>query len=439
MKLPAKCNAILHKMKYEKSTLSNGIRVVSVSMPSFKSATIDVWVNVGSRHEPSELSGISHFLEHVVLDGGKKYPTSASLWGAIDNVGGDLNAATSRDYTNYYAKVHVDHLRLGFDILSDVLTNTRFALKDIKKERSVILDEIARGNDSPRSIMFDNFYELIFKGHPLSRPIIGTKKIIKNMNRADVVRYKEKYYVTENIVISCAGGISHSEVVSLAESYFGSLKSDPSKNNSSEQNIKYSLKNRLKIFNKDTEQTNVVIGFPGLGLFDPRRYAESVLSVILGSGASSRLFLKIREQHALAYSVGSTASHYQGGGYFGAYAGTAPKNATKALSLMLNEHSKFLSKTKAKLTKDEFKKSISFIKGHTALGLESSQSVSAWIGFRELFLEEIETPEEYLKEIEKVSPEEVFALAKDIFDFEKMVVSIVGPHRKENDFRKIVS
>lgn len=408
-------------------------------MPSLESATIDVWVNVGSRHEPKELSGISHFLEHTVLDGGKKYPTSSAVWTAIDSVGGEMNAATSKDYTNYYTRVHTDHVRLGFEILSDVLLNTRFAPKDIKKERTVILDEISIGNDNPKSVVWKNLSKLVYNGDPLAREVIGTREIVGKMKRSDVVLYKDKYYVSENIVISSAGGVRHNDIVKYANEYFGGLKSDESKRNSAVTTTVTTPKKRLNVHYKDTEQTSIALGFPGLPLGDERRYAESILRVILGSGASSRLFLKVREQHALAYSVGNTSSHYQGAGFYAAYAGTDPKNARKALDLILEEHQKFLTRSKARLTTKEFKKAINFIKGHTALALEDSKSVSADVGYEELILGEIEMPHEYLEKIEKVKVDEVFELAKEIFDFDRMVLSVVGPHKKETEFEKALS
>lgn len=425
-------------MKYEKSVLKNGIRVITVPMPSLESATIDIWVNVGSRHEPKELSGISHFLEHTVLDGGKKYPTSSAVWTTIDSVGGEMNAATSKDFTNYYTKVHTDHLQLGFDILADVLINTRFNPKDIKKERTVILDEISRGNDVPRAVVWKNFSKLIFNGDALAREVIGTKKIVAEMSRADVVKYKEKYYIGENIVISSAGGVTHKDVVELAEEYFGGVKSDITRRNSEHGATVSMPKKRLIMQEKDTEQTNLVMGFPGITLDDDRRYAESVLRVILGSGASSRLFMKIREEHALAYSVGSTSSHFLGAGYYAAYAGTAPKNARKALDLMIEEHQKLLTRSKARVTEKEFKKAINFIKGHTALALEDSKAVSEDVAYDEMLLGKIEMPHEYLEKVEKVTMDEVFELAKDLFNLDKMVLSVIGPHKNESEFEKVL-
>lgn len=427
-------------MKYEKSVLTNGIRVVTVLMPSLESVTIDVWVAVGSRHEPEELNGISHFLEHVVMDGGKKYPTSNKLWTAIDSIGGEMNAGTTKVYTSYYTKLHKDHVKVGFDILSDVLLHTRFAAKDVKKERTVILDEIHMSNDNPRSVMKDNFDRLVFNGDSLSREIIGTKKIVSEMKKNDLVSYKEKYYVAENMVISSAGSVPHKEIVSLAESYFGSVSSDPSKKNTHPNTSTEVPKKRLSFKYKETEQTNFMLGFPALNdTQDPRRYALNVLRVILGSGVSSRLFLTVREKHALAYSVGNTIHTYPGAGYYGAYAGTDPKNASHALKLMIAEIEKMVSKKTARITKDELTKAKSYIKGHTALNLENSSEVSEYVGYDELIDEVIEMPDEYLEKIEKVTAEEVVQVANDIFDFDKMVLSVVGPNKNEGEFEKLLT
>jgi len=426
-------------MDYQKSVLSNGIRVVTVPMPSLESLTIDVWVNVGSRHEPKELSGISHFLEHVIMDGGKKYPTSSKVWTAVDSVGGSMNAGTSKLYTNFYVKLHKDHAKLGFDILSDVLLNTRVSPKDVKKERTIILDEITMGNDDPKSVTWKNFGRLIFNGDPLAREVIGTKKIVSEMKRNDLLLYKDKYYVTENMVISSAGCVPHSEIVKLAEKYFGGVKSDPAKANVHPEISTTAPKNRIHLQTKDTEQTNFVLGFPGINsLEDQKRYAQSILRVILGSGASSRLFLNIREKHALAYSVGATTSVYPGAGYFACYAGTDPKNAAKTLRLMLAEINKISSRKLGRITQSEFLKAKNFIKGHTALALESSNAVSEHIGYDELIRGKIEMPEEYLDKIESVTLDEVYQIAQDIFDMQKMVLSVVGPHKSAKEFRSMV-
>lgn len=425
-------------MKYQKTTLPNGLRVVTTPMPSLESVTIDIWVKVGSRHEEPNLSGISHFLEHIVLDGGKKYPTSAKIWNTIDSVGGAMNAGTSKEYTNYFVKLHKDHMRLGFDLLSDVLINTRFSLKDVKKERGVILDEIARKNDSPWGKVSKTFYEQMYTGHPLSREVIGTKEIISNMQKNDLEVYKNRHYVTDNIVISVAGGVEHDDVLVCVEEYFDTLPRNIKYKNDNVETSVQKPEERLKVIYKDNEQTKFLLGFPGFPYQHETRYAENILQTILGSGASSRLFMTVREKHALAYDIGADATHYQGAGHFAVDAGTDPKNAAKAIGLIIKELEKVTSSKTGKITKKEFQKAKSFIKGHLALSLENSKTVSSDAGYEELLTGKIETPDEYLEKIDAVQLEEVYAVAKQLFDFDKMVISLTGPHKDSKIFEKFV-
>ncbi len=422
-------------MEYKKTTLSNGLRVVVVSMPSLESATVTVWTGTGSRYEAKEQGGISHFLEHMGFKGGRKYTSAKAVSEAIDAIGGEFNASTSKHYTDYYVRTQNSKLPVAIDVLSDMLISPLLNDKDIKRERGVIIEEIGMYEDTPRSKIWDYFENLIFEGHTLGRDIIGSRETVSSLTRDNFIAYRDDQYVGPNMLVTVAGGVKDTEVVELIEKYFGEL---PNRQAKKHETFAFdSHNNRASVHYKDTEQANFVLGFPGYQYGHDRRYVEAVLDVILGKGMSSRLFTEIREKRGLAYSVTTNTEHFVDAGYFSVYAGVDPKKARDAVNVVKQELEK-VSSAKHGISKGEFDKAKGFIEGHFTLGLESTEDVNDFFGTEEVLLGKLRDPREVLTGIEKVTVDEVVDMARELFDFSKMRLSIIGPFKNEEQFKVLV-
>ncbi len=424
-------------MNYKKTTLSNGLRIITVPMPTLESATVTVWVATGSRFEEESKAGISHFLEHMAFKGGKKYKSATEVSETIDGIGGEFNAATSTEWTNFYVRTQDDNLEVAFDVLSDMLLTPALKEKEITKEKGVIIEEIGMYEDMPRVNIWNKFQDLIYQGNSIARDVIGTKETVSALSRKDFVNYRDKFYFGQNMIVSVSGGMGQEQVKDLTEKYFGELNSKPDYRRKVE--FSWNTKpNRLFVQNKVNEQANIIFGFPGHRHGEDTRYAEAVLSTILGGGMSSRLFTEVREKRGLAYSVATDSDHSLDTGYFAAYAGVDPKKASEAIKVMLDEHYKLVS-PKHGISKNEFTKAKEFLKGHMALSLENTKSVNSFFAYEELMLGKMRTPEEVFKQIDKVSEEQVLALAKKLFDHKKLHLAIIGPYKDSQKFETFVN
>jgi len=430
-------------MKIHKYKLDNGIRLIVVPVKRLKSATVTVWVKAGSRDESKEIFGISHFLEHMAFKGGKKYKTALEVSQAVDGFGGQFNASTGSMRTQYYIRAGSEHIDKAFDILSDMILAARLRPSDIERERGVIIEEIGMYEDNPKSVVWMNFDELICKGTKYEHDVIGNRKTVSLMKKSDFVSYMKKHYVPENVVITVSGGVDTKQIFDLANKYFGGLKGGSSQSqevNYTNKNgiFKVKNKNRLAFQYKKTEQANIVLGFPGLEYGNDRRYINGRLSVILGSGMSSRLFTEVREKRGLAYSVHADVTTLLGAGYFAVYAGVDPKKAIDAIIIIKKELSKIADKKGNKLTKKEMLKAKEYSKGHFTLSLESTGALNGLYGQEELLLNRMITPEEIIKGYEDVTSSQVIALAEELFDPSKMYLSVVGPFKDKSKFEKLL-
>ncbi|MHB8918753.1 MAG: M16 family metallopeptidase, partial [Desulfocucumaceae bacterium] len=282
----------------KKVKLQNGIQLLTEDIPHVRSLAVGVWINVGSRDEGDEVAGISHFIEHLMFKGTEKR-TAKQIAEALDAVGGQLNAFTTKEYTCYYARVLDEHLELALDILSDMLFSSKFAVPDIDRERNVIFEEIKMYEDTPDELVHDVFASTIWQMHPLGRPIIGHADVIKQLDRDTFLGYLNKYYVPGNIVISLAGNIDHDLAAGKIASYFGGLGGDLSHR---AMNLP-SPRKEVFCRTKDTEQVHLCLGTPGMPLDHDQIYTFQLVNTILGGGLSSRLFQEIREQRGLVYSI----------------------------------------------------------------------------------------------------------------------------------------
>jgi predicted Zn-dependent peptidase len=424
-------------MNYETSTLANGIRVVTSAMPHTRSAAVQIYLGVGARQEAPEISGISHFIEHMVFKGTERRPHPVQISEAIEGVGGMLDAATDHEHTNYRALVPSAHFATALDVLTDMLRNARFAPSDIKKERAVIIEEINATYDSPPEIADYEFDELMWGGHPLGRDVAGTRQSVRRIKRPDLIAHVEKHYRPEAIVISVAGNVTHEGVLKEVERLWGDVAH-------SGQVADFPAGHeapvaqpgpRISTFKKQTEQSNLLVGVPALPYTDPARYTQDMLDGLLGGGMSSRLFVAIREDLGLAYSVSSFLKTFSDAGAFGVYAAVDNDHVKDTLGAIMDELDKI---RQAPVPEVELRKVKEYIKGHTVLSLERSSYVAHWAGWQELMLGRIDSVDEVLERVEAVSAEDVLALARRLFSTEKLHLAIVGPLNGTAAFRRVL-
>jgi len=415
--------------------LSNGLRVLIVPLPNMESATITVWAGVGSRNEPEKIGGISHFLEHMVFKGSRKRPSAKEIAEAVDAIGGEFNAATSKQWTNFYIKARVEVLEKASDVLSDMVLAPLLKEEDIEREKGVIIEEMAMYEDTPMMKISDVFEQLIFKGSSLGRDIIGTKQSVKNITRDDFERYRKTHYYSENMLITVAGGVKEDKVLSLVRKYFGGLEKGKKEK---EQKFKAAQKAaRVKLHPKKKEQAHFILGFLSNPMGSEERFVESVLAGILGQGMSSRLFSEVREKRGLAYSIKTYIDRYVDTGYIGTYAGVDVKRIDEAIKVTLDQHYGLASGA-YKFSKTELVKAKEYIKGHLALSLEDTKNINSFFGVKELILGKTEAVEQVFAGIDKVSESDLVRLAKKLFVPEHLNLAIIGPYKSQARFEKLL-
>jgi predicted Zn-dependent peptidase len=307
------------------------MRVLTDAMDSVETVSLGVWVDVGTRHEPADINGVAHVLEHMAFKGTDRR-TALDIAAEIEAVGGHLNAYTSREHTAYYAKVLKEDVALAVDILADILQNSTFDAKELERERGVILQEIGQANDTPDDIIFDLFQERAYPDQPMGRPVLGRADIIRRIDRDIVAGYLRRNYAAEGMLLVAAGNADHEQLVALTERAFdrlptaGAARSEPARYRGGEMREE-----------RDLEQVHIVLGFPGFAFVDADYYAASVVSTALGGGMSSRLFQEIREKRGLVYSIYSFTHAYSDGGVFGVYAGTGEEEAMELMPVLCDE------------------------------------------------------------------------------------------------------
>lgn len=422
-------------MNYNLSYLRNGVRVLSVPIPKMESATITVWVGVGSRFEEPKVSGLSHFLEHMVFKGSQKRPSAKLIGEAVDSIGAEFNASTSKEWTNFHIKARAGVMDIAFDVLSDMVLRPLLKPEEIEREKGVIVEEIAMYEDTPVAKIGDVFEQLIFRGSSLGRDISGTKETVKGIKRSDFVRYRNKHYFAKNILITVAGGIEDKRVIELASKYFGEI---PSGNKSKIEIAKKQKNPQVLLHSKRKEQAHFILGFLGNKRGHKDRFVEAVLAAILGGGMSSRLFTEVRERRGLAYAVRATFDHYVDTGYFAAYAGVDLKRVDEAIKVTL-EQCVGLADGRFPIKKEEFKKAKEYVKGHLALSLEDTEDVNKFFGEEELLLEHVITPEDVYKGIDRVSLEDILRVAKKVFVAKNLNLAIIGPYKDQAKFEKLIA
>ena len=425
-------------MDFHKTTLSNGLRVITTPMPTLTSATVVVWVKTGSRNEEKKVNGISHFLEHMVFKGSKKRPSAKEISEVIDSIGGEFNAGTGKEYTNYYVKCRSDRIETAFDILSDMVINPVLDMAEIEREKGTIIEEIRMYEDTPMMKIGDVFEQLIYDGNSLGWGIAGDEKSVRNITKNDFVSYRKSHYDTENIVISVSGGVTQAEVEKLSNKYFSELNTKDLKlKTKTRQFMRTQDKPQIKLHNKKKEQAHFIIGFLADGKNYKNKYAQSILATILGGGMSSRMFIEVRERRGLAYAVRTSMDRYSDVGYMGTYVGADVAKADEAVAVVLEQHYG-ITNNKSQITKQELTKAKEFLKGHLALALEDTLDVASFFGEQELFMPEILTPEQVFKKIDKVNLDDVLFEVKRLFVPERLNLALIGPYSDDEKFKKLL-
>jgi predicted Zn-dependent peptidase len=422
----------------KRTVLPGGLRIITEAMPTVRSVSFGVWVGVGSRDETPALAGSSHYLEHVLFKGTKRRD-ALEISAALDAVGGEMNAFTSKEYTCFYARVLDNDLPLAVDVISDMMTSSLVRRADVESERGVILEEIAMHEDDPGDVVHDAFAEALFGDTPLGRPILGTVDSINSLQRSAINGYYRRRYRPENMVIAVAGNLDHAKVVRLVSRAFGEMLGEVAQLERRPAPPRVGGKPPLSrsgvaVVKRPTEQAHLVLGVPALSRVDERRFALGVLNGALGGGMSSRLFQEVREKRGLAYSVYSYASHHAETGTFGVYAGCQPAKAAEVLDICRDQ---LHLVARDGITAEELTRGKGQLAGSLVLGLEDTGSRMSRLGKAELVYGEIMTVDDVLSRIKAVTLDEVREVATGILSA-KQTLAVIGPF-DENAFADAVA
>ncbi|WP_371526861.1 insulinase family protein [Streptomyces sp. NBC_01283] len=409
-----------------RTTLPGGLRVVTETLPSVRSATFGIWANVGSRDETPSLNGATHYLEHLLFKGTKKR-SALDISAALDAVGGEMNAFTAKEYTCYYARVLDTDLPLAIDVVCDMLTGSLILQEDVDAERGVILEEIAMTEDDPGDCVHDLFAHTMLGDTPLGRPVLGTEETVNALTAERIRRFYKKHYDPTHLVVAAAGNVDHNKVVRQVRAAFekaGALhRTDATPMIPRQGSRSLRTAGRVEVVNRKTEQAHVILGMPGLARTDERRWAMGVLNTALGGGMSSRLFQEVREKRGLAYSVYSYTSGFADTGLFGVYAGCRPSQVHDVLKICRDELDQVAQNG---LTDDEIGRAIGQLAGSTVLGLEDTGALMNRIGKSELCWGEQMSVDDMLAKIAAVTPDDVREVAREVLGH-RPSLSAIGP------------
>ena len=401
------------------TTLPNGLRVVTDRMPTVESVSLGVWVRAGTRYERPQVNGVAHLLEHMVFKGTERR-SAREIAEAIEAVGGNINAYTSRETTAYYAKVLKDDAGLAVDVLADILQHSLFDDAELGRERSVVLQEIGQAHDTPDDVVFDHFQSTAFPDQPLGRPVLGKSEIVATMSRDAIVGFRDTHYRTGRMVVAAAGNIGHAQLVDHAAQAFGKLQSGG--DDTSQEAIYSSGEYRE---GRDLEQIHMVLGFRGAPIGTAEFYTLSVLSNLFGGGMSSRLFQEIREERGLVYSIDTFMSAFADTGLFGVYAGTGTGQIEELIPVLCDQ----ITGLAGSLREDEVARSRTQLKSSLLMALESTGARCEQIAQHLLIFGRVLPIDELVARIDAIDGEQIGALARQIFSVPP-VLAVVGPLAK---------
>ena len=407
------------KRVIDSTTLPNGVRVISETMPHVRSVAVGIWINSGARQEPAAEIGISHFVEHMVFQG-TETRSAEEIARTVDSIGGNLDAFTAKELVSFNAKVLDEQLPVAFDVLSDLVLRPLFRERAIEKEKGVVLEELKMETDSPEYLVHELFCGRFWKGHPLGMPILGSRKTIRGFDRAKIKRYFRQVYAPSNFVITGAGNLRHGHLLELVERNFSGLRNKAAATSAPAPSPHPHVLLKTKA---SLEQVHLCLGVPAYPVNHERRYACYILNTLLGGGMSSRLFQNIREKRGLAYSVFSELNLYKDTGCLLVSAGTSLASAPEVIRLTMEEFRRFKEEP---LTADELDRAKNQLKGSLMLSLESTSSRMANLARQELYFGRFFDLDEILTSIDAVDAEQLQLVARDFFQPEKVALTALG-------------
>jgi len=418
---------------HKKTTLDNGLRIVTSSMPHTMSVSVCVFLGTGSRYETMENAGISHFSEHMLFKGTERRPSSKAISEAIDGIGGILNGGTDKELTLYWAKVARPHFNIALDLLVDMLHNSRFDPHEIENERAVIIEELNMCTDSPQSRADTLIDEVLWPDQALGRDILGKKETVNATDRQMIIDYIDKHYLARNTVVSVAGNIEHDEVVDSVAGCMIDWRANSPNSWFPADNTQHAP--RVGIEKRKTEQNNFCLAVRGLSHLHRDRFILELLNIILGEGMSSRLFLELREHKGLTYDIHSHLSYFHDAGAVSIFAGVDPNKLESAITCILGEMVKLKDDI---IAEEEIKKAKEFGKGRLMLRMEDTRNVSSWIGGQELLTENIRTIEDVVQTIDGITAKDIQRVARDLFVTNNLNLALVGPLKKGERIDKLL-
>ncbi|MDR2196929.1 MAG: insulinase family protein [Coriobacteriales bacterium] len=410
-------------MFYQQSVLDNGVTVISEHMDAVRSVTLGIWFRVGSRDEQPQESGLSHFMEHMMFKGTPQRDALA-IAQEFESLGAEQNAFTSKEFTCYFARVVDERLDAVFAILGDMVTASAFETENIISEREVVIEEIARSEDTPDDYVFELFTQAMFPAHPLGRQIIGTREIVGGFTHEDCIAYRDRHYHAANCIVVASGNVDHAQLVALCGQHLSAL---PKGLRNLRETVPAQQRIPFALMQKETEQAHLLYGMPGIAIGDEDRFASSILDTALGGGMSSRLFQEIREKRGLAYAVFSTSVPYIGGGQFAVYVGTRPSNIEEVITIIRTELARALA---SGIDEEELVRIREYVIGHLVLGSESTSSRMLRIGKTAIAAQELLSLDEIIERYRSVTRTDVERVAQRVLS-SSPTVALISPRPVE--------
>lgn len=428
------CHSIKATMtKFTKTILDNGLTVLTIPQKEALDATALILVRTGSKYETKDINGISHFLEHMCFKGTKKRPTAFDISSELDRLGAENNAFTAEEYTGYYARVEKGNFNPALEIVSDLFLNPVFQNEEIEKEKGPVIEEINMREDNPQQRIADIFPGLLYGDQPAGWTIAGKRETIASLSRYQVINYRQAHYVAKSTIVVISGGIDEEKTISDIKNYFSGVAQGEK---TEKLPVREAQDNpRLLLVPKDSAQTHLILGLRAFGRADPRKYQLQILSAILGGGMSSRLFQRVREKMGAAYYIYASPDTYTDHGYLGIYCGVNHDKLKSVITAILEECQKF---NRNMITDEELARAKNQARSSVVLGLTHSMSWALFYGMQEVLDKKIETPEEILEQVNRVTKEEVLQIAGDLFQNVKLNLALIGPDKNEEEFRKLL-
>lgn len=417
---------------YDRTVLPNGLRVLSSTMAHTRSVSVGIFVGAGSRYEDDALAGASHYLEHVLFKGTEKRPEPQLIAGAIESVGGVMNASTDREATIYYAKVGRAHFALALDVLADMVLHPLFTDHEVERERGVIIEELAMTYDQPDAFADLLIDQTLWPGQPLGRDIGGSRESVGALSRQSLIDYHARQYVPNNTVVAVAGNYTHEEVLELVNEQFADWKGGPPLGWEPVKDT--ATGSRVSIGNRKTDQAHICLAVDGISAMAPDRYQFDMMNAVMGDGMTSRLFMEIRERRGLAYEVHASSMHYRDCGALMVYCGVDTSKAEETIQAVLGE----MSKMADGVTSEELTRAVEYACGRLDLRLEDTRAVMSWLGGQELLRDEVTEPDEVVAQLRGVTTEQVVDVARTYLKNPHYRLAVVGPYKSDAPFQKLL-